>query len=291
MDIVLIGAGGQLGLDCQRVLGKEHRLFTPASSELDLCLEDSAREYIVSRRPEVVINCGAYTAVDRCEEERRLCRQINGEGPGYLAKACRLIGSRIIHISSDYVFDGSKPVPHPYVEDDPVQPLSHYGRTKLQGEQAIAKQCNDYVIVRTAWLYSATGSNFLKTMLRLSLADPGAIRRVVNDQYGSLTWSHTLARQIGSLLRSDIQGIVHATSEGYSTWYEAAVYFLEKMGVRHRLVPCSTADYPTPARRPANSILKNSVLEESGLSVFRNWQQDLDIFVERHGTALLAELE
>lgn len=290
MDIVLIGAGGQLGRDCQIVLGGEHRLFTPASTELDLCRKDSVTDYISRRRPEVVINCGAYTAVDRCEQQRDLCLKINGDGPGFLAQACRTHKSRLIHISTDYVFDGTKPVPQPYVEDDPVQPLSHYGRSKLRGEYAVRQHCDDHLILRTAWLYSATGSNFLKTMLRLSLADPELERRVVDDQYGSLTWSLTLARQIGSLLPSQIQGIVHATAEGYSTWYEAAVYFLEKMGVSHNLTPCTTEEYPTPAHRPANSILKNAVLEGAGLSVFRPWRQDLDLFVEQYGARLLAEL-
>jgi len=290
VKIIIIGADGQLGLDCTSILAGEHNLILPTIAELDLCEESSLRGFISAHRPEVVINCAAYTAVDHCEKELEICRRVNADGPGFLAKACGETGSRLIHISTDYVFDGRKPIPHPYLEEDPVHPLSHYGRTKLDGERAVAAYGDDYAILRTAWLYSAGGPNFLKTMLRISLADPAATRRVVDDQYGSPTWSHTLARQISLLLTSEIQGVVHTTSEGYATWYETACSFLEKMEIEHNLAPCKTADYPTPAHRPANSILDNGVLNQHGLSLFVDWRDDLDTFVKRHGRQLLAEL-
>jgi dTDP-4-dehydrorhamnose reductase len=290
MNIIIIGSDGQLGTDCLKVLGREHRLITPTLAELNLCDENSTISYVTAERPDVVINCAAYTAVDNCEKERDLCRKVNSDGPGLLARACKETGARLIHVSTDYVFDGRKTVPQAYHEDDRVNPLSQYGRTKLDGEKAVQAFCDDYAIVRTAWLYSANGPNFLKTMLRITLADPTAVRKVVNDQYGSLTWSYTLARQLEPLLDSAIQGIVHATADGYSSWYEAACYFLEKMGIEHRLSPCTTSEYPTPAHRPANSILANTVLESHSLSVFSDWRQELDEFVSRHGKSLLQEL-
>lgn len=291
MKIVIIGADGQLGTDCTTLLASSHQLLSPTLTELDLTSEKSTLSYITLHKPDIVVNCAAYTAVDKCEEETRLCRQINSDGPGYLARACSEIGGRLVHISTDYVFDGKKKVPQPYYETDQVNPLSHYGRTKLDGEEKVARFCPNHLILRTAWLYSANGPNFLKTMLRLTVSNPKAVRKVVNDQYGSLTWSFTLARQIEKILESDLRGVVHTTSTGYSTWYEAACFFLEKMGLSHNLTPCSTADYPTPAHRPANSILANGVLETSCNSVFTDWREDLKKFVSIHGQALLAEVE
>ncbi len=290
MKIVIVGFDGQLGMDCQNILATDHQLITPSLEELNLCDSKNVVSFITSEQPDIVINCAAYTAVDNCEKEDKLCWQINADGPKFLALACKEIKARLIHISTDYVFDGNKPIPQAYKEDDPVNPLSQYGRSKLAGEQEVQKHCPDHVIPRTAWLYSAHGPNFLKTMLRITMADPDAVRKVVDDQYGSLTWSYTLAKQIEVLLSSDIQGIVHTTSEGYSSWYSAACYFLDTLGVKHNLTPCATSEYPTPAHRPANSILANSKLEKESLSVFLDWKKDIDVFVANHGEKLLQEL-
>jgi len=145
------------------------------------------------------------------------------------------------------------------------------------------------VILRTAWLYSASGKNFLKTMLRLALAAPETERKVVNDQYGSLTWSYTLAQQIRKLLDANLTGIFHATAEGSSTWYEGACFFLETMGVPHRLHPCATSEYPTKAHRPGNSILENRRLHEAGISTFISWREDILTFVDMYRDHLLQE--
>ncbi len=286
MKILILGEDGQLGTDCQAVLPASHTLLTPHHTLLDLRSETSVREYIAKEQPQVIINCAAFTAVDACETEKELAWQVNSDGPRYLAQAASDIDARLIHVSTDYVFDGNKPAPEPYSESDPVNPLSQYGASKLAGEQAVQKYCNNYLILRTAWLYSAHGPNFLKTMLRFAMADRQL--KVVHDQFGSLTWSHTLARQICQLLDNSVQGIAHATSNGHSTWYEAACYFLEKMEVPFNMTPCSTEEYPTPAHRPANSILANNKLEEAGISVFRDWREDVDIYVQNHGDALKA---
>jgi dTDP-4-dehydrorhamnose reductase len=291
MKIVIIGFDGQLGMDCQKILAPNHHLITPTLAELDLCDQESVDILIATEKPEVVINCAAFTAVDNCEKEEELSWKINAAGPEFLAKACEKAQARLIQVSTDYVFDGNKPVPQSYSETDEINPLSQYGRSKLAGEEEVQKHCSDFAILRTAWLYSAHGPNFLKTMLRITLADPGAVRKVVDDQYGSLTWSFTLAKQIEILLTSDIQGVVHTTSEGYSTWYSAACYFLNTMGVEHSLTPCATSDYPTPAHRPTNSILENSVLEEKGISVFVDWKEDIDTFVANFKEKLLQEMQ
>jgi dTDP-4-dehydrorhamnose reductase len=289
MKIQIIVSGGQLGTDCIQILGTDHQIIATDYPDIDIGEPASVTRICRDAKPEIIINCAAYTAVDKCESEREAARRINADGPRHIGEAAAAIGARVVHISTDYVFDGRREVPQPYVEDDPVNPLSEYGRSKLAGEQNLLHCCPDALVLRTAWLYSAHGPNFLKTMLRLALSDPERNFTIVDDQFGSLTWSDTLARQIGVLLDSDLTGIVHATSDGHSSWYEAACYFLKRMDIAHRFVPCATADYPTPAHRPANSILRNKVLELHGLSGFGPWQGHVDRFVEHCGKQLLEE--
>ncbi len=289
MKIVIIGAGGQLGSDCCNLLATEHQTIGCDLPRIDIGNKASVDTYLNETHPDVIVNCAAYTAVDACETELALSWKINAEGPKYLAQAADRLGSRLIHISTDYVFDGHKPAPQPYFETDAPNPLSQYGRSKLAGEQAIAEGCANHVILRTAWLYSAYGKNFLKTMLKLALGNPDRQLKVVDDQHGSLTWSFTLTQQIGRLIHSDLTGIMHATSEGHSTWYEAARYFLDAMGVTYSMQPCTTREYPTPAHRPANSILENKVLKDAGIATFVSWQKDIDTFVTNNREQLLAE--
>ena len=289
MKILIIGSGGQLGTDCRNILGDSHEIHAVDFPEIDIADPESVEKIFAVAEPEAVINCAAFTAVDKCETETEACWKINSDGPKHIAEEADKTGCRFIHVSTDYVFDGTREVPNHYVESDAVNPLSEYGRSKLAGEQHVQNISSNHVILRTAWLYSAYGHNFLKTMLRLALSDPKRAFTIVNDQYGSLTWSHTLARQIEKLLDSRIQGIAHTTANGYSSWFEAACYFLEKMDVPHSFVPCTTSEYPTPAHRPANSILKNSILEKNDLSVFRSWQEDLDEFISIFRDKLLEE--
>jgi len=289
MKILIIGAKGQLGSDCCNILSRENDTLGCDIPQIDIGDPASVDRYISHARPEIIINCAAYTAVDACETEREICWKVNADGPKHLAMAARKTNSRLIHISTDYVLDGKKPAPESYSESDATNPLSQYGESKLAGERYIAEYAPNSVILRTAWLYSGYGRNFLKTMLRLSLANPERELKVVNDQYGSLTWSYTLAQQIKTLLRSEMTGIVHATSEGYSTWFGAARHFLEAMDVPHNLQPCTTADYPTPAHRPANSILANTRLDEAEISAFVDWREDVDTFVDMYRESLIAE--
>lgn len=289
MKIVIIGAGGQLGSDCCNLLATEHQTIGCDLPRIDIGNKASVDAYLNETHPDIIVNCAAYTAVDACETELTLSWKINAEGPKYLAQAADRLGSRLIHISTDYVFDGYKPAPQAYFETDIPNPLSQYGRSKLAGEQAVADYCANHVILRTAWLYSAYGKNFLKTMLKLALGNPTRQLKVVDDQHGSLTWSFTLTQQIDRLIHSDRTGIMHATSEGHSTWYGAARYFLDAMGVTYTMQPCTTDEYPTPAHRPANSILENKVLKDAGITTFVSWQEDIDKFVANNREQLLAE--
>ena len=288
MKLLITGAGGQLGQDCVRLMLDRHEICALTSNQLNITQMEAVRGAVECVRPDVLINCAAYTAVDACESETECCMAVNAHGPANLAAACAEFGCRLIHISTDYVFDGGKPAPQPYTEENAVGPVSAYGRSKLVGEQAVAARLENYLILRTAWLYGIGGKNFLKTMLRLAKADPQRTIKVVNDQHGSLTWTMTLARQIEQVLDCGLTGIAHATAEGHSTWYEAAKQFLDAMQVEFSLAPCTTAEYPTPARRPANSILENRRLKEQGLNVMQDWRADLDEFVRLHREELLA---
>ncbi len=289
MKIVITGGDGQLGRDCAERFSRNHQVVACNSTAFDITDPAQARAVFTKHAPDVLVNCAAYTAVDRCEEDGARCRAVNSTGPAVLARQCEKTGCRLIHISTDYVFDGKKKIPGPYTEDDATCPLSVYGMSKLAGEQVIAKELENHLIIRMAWLYGMGGTNFLKTMLRLAMSNPGRSMKVVNDQMGSLTWSNRLAEQIELLLDGTLTGIVHATAEEFSSWYEGAVFFLQAMGVQADIIPCSTAEYPTPAHRPANSILDNRRLKQAGLNLMVPWRQDVKTFALENREALLAE--
>jgi dTDP-4-dehydrorhamnose reductase len=289
MKILLTGAGGLLGRDCFEVFQKNHEVLALSRRELDIA-EPAQVDVAISRfKPQAVVNCAAFTQVDLCETERDQAVRGNVTGPRNLAQSAARHGALLLHLSSDYVFDGAKPPPAPYVEDDPTNPLSWYGRTKLEGEQAIQGISERHLIVRTAWLYGRHGANFLKKILILALSPQVPELKVVHDQFGSPTWSQRLALQLARLLEAGGQGIYHASAEGYCTWFELARHFLASMGVDKPLKPCPSSDFPTPAVRPRNSILENHRLKEAGLNLMRPWQEDLDEFVAAYREDLLQE--
>jgi dTDP-4-dehydrorhamnose reductase len=290
MKILITGANGQLGRDCHHLLSQHHDTSCCDVPQVDITDEHQVAKIFADCTPEAVINCAAYTAVDRCEFDQQRCLEVNARGPEILAQQCAEHGSRFIQISTDYIFDGLRPAPQPYREEDIPHPLSVYGQSKLAGEQAAQKVAN-HLIIRTAWLYGIGNKNFLKTMLRLAVIDPSRMITVVDDQHGSLTWSWRLARQIEALLDSDLTGIVHASAAGHSTWYQGARFFLDAMNVPYSMAPCTTAEYPTPAPRPANSILENHRLTAAGLDVMVDWRDDILVFVERYRDQLLREAE
>ncbi len=289
MKIMITGNKGQLGHDCVNVLGKFHEILGVDLEDLDITDPMATETMIHEFSPTVIINCAAHTNVDGCETETDLACAVNVNGPENLALSAQKYGACLIHVSTDYVFDGRKKLPHPYVEDDAPQPLSYYGKTKLEGEKAVIRLADQYTIIRTAWLYGARGNNFLKTMLRLAMGAPEKEIKVVNDQFGSPTWSYSLALQISKVIEAGYTGICHATSEGFCSWYELACCFLEKMDVPHKIVPCRGKEYPTPAVRPVNSILENKSLKDAGIHVMPDWHQGLDEYVSLYRDQLLME--
>ena len=286
MKIIITGALGQLGHDCQQVFGEMHQITPLDLPDLDITRRELVDKTVKAIRPDIIINCAAHTGVDACETEQELAWEVNVSGPRHLAESADLWGGKLVHISTDYVFDGKKPITEGYIEDDTPGPLSVYGKTKLEGEKAVREATEHHIIVRTAWLYGFEGHNFLKTMLKLGRNQPPKEIRVVNDQFGAPTWTYRLALQIAKLIDQDARGTYHATAEGTCTWYDFAVAFLEGMKVSHRIVPCTTDEYPTPATRPKNSVLENRHLKQTGINVMVPWQIDLAEFVERFGDAL-----
>lgn len=278
MKIVVTGANGQLGRSIRR-LSVEHReldfVFTDIDS-LDIGNRDAVLAFAETHPVDFIVNCAAYTAVDKAEEEEEQCRRINTDAVAYLGEAAQHIGARILHVSTDYVFGGDSYMP--YQENDPVSPTSVYGRTKLAGEKALSAVCPDAIIVRTAWLYSEYGHNFMKTMLRLGAERPEI--RVVNDQIGSPTYAGDLAEAILSLLEKERQGeqnsgIYHYTNEGVCSWYDFAHSIIRIAGLPAKVIPIPTREYPTAAKRPAYSVLSKEKIKREYHWVIPHWEDSL----------------
>jgi len=290
MKVFIAGANGQLAFDCRRVLlSGAHDVTGQDLPALDIADVASVARTLDVFAPDVVINCAAYTRVDDCESHREDAWRANALGPRVLAEACAARGALLVHISTDYVFDGEKAVPGAYAEGDPVNPASVYGRTKLEGEQAVCALSPRHIVLRTAWLYGVGGRNFLKTMLRLAVRPSGRPLRIVDDQRGSPTWSARLAEQIAHLICSGGQGVYHTAGLGGCTWYDLAVHFFQAMNVPHAAARGSMADFPLPAKRPRNSALDAVRLKAEGLCVLRPWQEDVELFAARYRDVLLAE--
>ena len=256
--ILVTGINGQLGQELQLSLASSAEVIGVGREKVDFSQPESLRQIIAEAKPDAVINSAAYTAVDKAESEFDLAMAVNGQAPGIIAEECQKLGIPLIHISTDYVFDGTKG--YPYQDTDPTNPLSAYGSSKLEGELAVRKNCENHVILRTAWVYGVGGKgNFVKTMLRLG-SDKEEIR-VVADQIGSPTWTGDLADAIASLIDQTPRGTYHYTNSGVASWYDFAVAIFEEASQLgwnlkvQRVVPITTSEYPTPAKRPAYSVL------------------------------------
>lgn len=273
--ILVTGAGGQLGSELQ-IACKHYPQFEFVFVDKDeMPLDDpgKVRSVVEEVHPSWCISCGAYTAVDKAETETDLAFLINGEAPGAMAAACKSIGARMIHISTDYVFDGNSAVP--LKETDLTGPINVYGASKLQGEQLVLKNNPDTVVIRTAWVYSEFGHNFVKTMMRLMKEKPSI--SVINDQIGSPTYAADLAQVILDIVVAPrwVPGVYHYSNEGQISWYEFALAIRELIGSNCAINPISTEQYPTPAKRPHYSLLDKSLIKKTyGIEV-PDWRKGL----------------
>ncbi len=289
MNILITGGNGQLGKDCEQVFKKRHTTVCVDIDDLDITDPDHADAFVKKIRPDIIINCAAFTQVDACETQKEAAENVNVIGPKNLAKSAKKNNSLLVHISTDYVFDGEKELPGSYIETDTPTPLSYYGITKREGELSVMHHTSNHIILRTAWLYGFYGHNFLKAILKKAMNQPEAKIKIVNDQFGTPTWSFRLALQIEHLINNKGQGLYHASSEGFCSWYDFAEYFLERLNIDCNISPCTTDEYPTPAARPKCSILENRRLKTDGLNRMKHWQKDLDEYIHQYGNQLILE--
>lgn len=280
--LALIGAGGMLGRMVARSAPPEWEVLSLQRPEFDLTDRQQVDEVLDRLAPQVIINCAAFTQVDACETQEELATRINGDGPGYLAAAAKRLGAVLVHLSTDYVFDGSKT--EPYQEDDPTNPLSAYGRSKRAGELAIlGSGLEQYFIIRTSWLFGPGGNNFVETILRL--AQEREQLRVVADQVGSPTYTGDLAAAIFRLLATRKYGIYHVSNQGECSWHEFAgeivAQFTQLSGQLKikNLVPIATLEYPLPAKRPGYSLLSQSKYQTAVGATLPPWRDALQRYL------------
>ena len=269
-NILITGANGQLGNE-MRVLSEENKEYTyffTDVAELDICNEQAVMDFVKANHIQVIVNCAAYTAVDKAEENIEFCTKLNADAVGYLAKAAEANQAEFIQISTDYVFDGTSL--NPYMENDTINPQSVYGKTKADGEINIINSGCSYIIIRTAWLYSSFGNNFVKTMLRL--ASERDYVNVVDDQSGNPTWAYDLAFSILMIIqrngKNPIHDIFHFTNEGITNWYNFAAAIFDISNKECKVKPISTKDFGSKAKRPAFSAMdKTKIKEFTGIKI------------------------
>lgn len=276
MKVLVTGVGGQLGFDVVKELTKRGMEAVGVDiQEMDITDADSVSRVIRTAAPDAVIHCAAYTAVDAAEENEALCRKVNAEGTRNIAGVCRELDIRLLYISTDYVFGGQGE--RPWEPEDVREPKSVYGQTKYEGELAVQELLEKYFIVRIAWVFGINGKNFVKTMINLSRTHDTL--RVVNDQFGSPTYTYDLAKLLVDMIQTEKYGIYHATNEGVCSWYEFACAIFEEAGLPVKVLPVSTEEYGAKAGRPANSRMSKQKLTDSGFDRLPAWQDALRRYI------------
>ncbi|MBS3200944.1 dTDP-4-dehydrorhamnose reductase [Turicibacter bilis] len=277
MKVLVTGVKGQLGYDVVKELEKRgHQPIGVDRDEMDLMDNAAIRTFIMELKPEAIIHCAAYTAVDKAEEEVETCYQINAESVKVISECAKELDVKLIYISTDYVFNGTKE--GEYVETDLPNPINVYGASKLKGEQYVQGLLEKYYIVRISWVFGVNGNNFIKTMRRL-----GSERdklNIINDQIGSPTYTADLAPLLVDMMETDKYGIYHATNEGTCSWYEFANEIFKQSGIEVKTNPITTDQYPTAAKRPMNSRMSKAKLKANGFSLLPTWKEALKNYLD-----------
>lgn len=280
MKVLVTGYNGQLGFDVIRELNSRSVECRGVDrDDFDITNRDETVGYICDYKPDTVVHCAAYTAVDRAEVDEENCRRVNVDGTKNIAIACEKIGAKMLYVSTDYVYGGAGDAP--FEPSDMTDPKNVYGRTKLDGEKAVMKHLKKYFIVRTSWVFGINGSNFVKTMLRLG--DERDELNVVCDQVGSPTYTPDLARLICDLIATERYGIYHGTNENYCSWAEFASEIMKLGGKNTRINPVRSEEYPVKAERPHNSRLSKKCLDDAGIKRLPTWQNALNRFIKELG--------
>lgn len=276
MKLLVTGYGGQLGYDVVEE-GRRRGLWVvgTTSNDLNITDENSISDYIYKMKPEAIIHCAAYTAVDKAEDDKKNCFDVNVNGTRYLATIAKEIGAKFVYISTDYVFDGKGEVP--FNESSPPSPIGYYGETKYQGEQIVQSLLDKWFIVRISWVFGVNGKNFVKTMLRL--AETRSELTVVGDQYGSPTYTVDIARLLIDLVQSDKYGIYHASNEGVCSWAEFASEIFKQANKDTQVISITSEQFPTRAIRPKNSRMSKQKLLDEGFNSLPPWQDAVRRFL------------
>ena len=280
MKLLIIGSNGQLGYDFVNMASAAGHTVIPVDyPQIDICSEQSVESAVAAARPDAIINCAAFTAVDDCETATDKAFALNAEACGYLAASAKKHSATLVHFSTDYVFDGR--ASQPYTEKCQTNPQSVYGKSKLRGEEIITGLYDNVMIFRIAWLYGAHGNNFVKTIRRIAYdrASEGKPLRVVNDQFGSPTWTVSVCRQVLAILNKPARGIFHCTSEGSCSWYDFARIITVAYGIYVDLEPCTTEEFPRPAPRPHYSVLENAHLKSIRANIMPDWYKGFREFL------------
>lgn len=279
-SLLIIGSKGQLGTDMV-LLSKQagYNVSEIDFPDIDITDPQMTQQCILKFKPDFIINCAAYTAVDNCETHQQQAFAVNAKGVQNIAVSAKKIDAVLIHISTDYVFDGKKT--SPYLEDDKASPQTVYGKSKLEGEELIASHCDKFQIFRIAWLYGIHGNNFVKTIR--SIAHKKMLENqpltVVNDQFGTPTYTREVCAQVLKMIDQPHYGIFHCTNEGFCTWYDFASEIVKAAGIDVQLLPCTTEAFPRPAPRPLYSVLENAHLKKLDLNIMKNWKEAFQSFL------------
>lgn len=277
MKVLVTGYNGQLGFDVVRELKKREIECKGADiADFDITDAEQTAAYISDYSPDAVVHCAAYTAVDRAEDDEETCRKVNVVGTRNIADACKKINAKMLYVSTDYVYGGRGETA--FEPTDPTDPKSVYGKTKLEGEDAVRQTLEKYFIVRTSWVFGINGGNFVKTMLRLG-AERDCVS-VVDDQIGSPTYTPDLARLICDLIVTEKYGVYHGTNENYCSWAEFAAEIMKQGGRRAAVKPIMSSEYPARAQRPLNSRLSKACLDKAGIKRLPAWQNALERYIE-----------
>ena len=278
MKILVTGVKGRLGYDVVQEGEKRGlEMFGTDVDSMDITDAGQVRKVMEAYKPDGVIHCAAYTAVDAAEEHQEICRKINVNGTRNIAEVCRDMDIPLMYFSTDYVFDGQGE--NFWKEDDERQPLNVYGQMKYEGELAVQELVQKYFILRISWVFGVNGSNFIKTMLRLG-KERGAVG-VVSDQMGSPTYTYDLAKLVLDMFQTDKYGVYHVTNDGICSWYEFACEIFKQAGMDVKVTPLTTAEYPAKAARPLNSRMSKDKLVNAGFQMLPSWQDALRRYLER----------
>lgn len=278
MKLFVTGYTGQLGYDVvQEGLKQGLEIHGAGQNELDITNEQAVYDYVNQINPDVIIHCAAYTAVDKAEDNKEMCWDVNVNGTTYLATAAKQVEAKLMYISTDYVFDGRGEIP--FTETDPTNPVGYYGVTKLEGEKRVQELVDEAFIVRISWVFGINGNNFIKTMLRL--AETHKELKVVGDQYGSPTYTYDLAKLLLEMVQTTKYGTYHASNEGFCTWADLAKEIFNQSDKSITVNAITTAEYPTRAVRPQNSRMSKSKLKEQGFQRLPHWQDALTHYLDQ----------